>query len=61
MQQGGESRREVVAADGAGAGARLDRFLTERLTDFSRSRLQALIRTGNVRLNGKLVADPGTA
>ena len=59
MQQGGESRREVVAADGAGAGARLDRFLTERLTDFSRSRLQALIRTGNVRLNGKLVADPG--
>jgi 23S rRNA pseudouridine1911/1915/1917 synthase len=60
MEQGGENRREVVAAeDSAGAGMRLDRFLTGRLTEFSRSRLQALIRTGNVRLNGKLVADPG--
>ena len=35
------------------AGLRLDRFLALELTDFSRARLQALIRGGFVRLNGK--------
>lgn len=35
------------------AGARLDRFLALALPDFSRARLQALIRKGFVRLNGK--------
>src|SRR6476620_3340888 len=35
------------------AGLRLDRFLALELTDFSRVRLQTLIRGGFVRLNGK--------
>ncbi|MEP6698270.1 MAG: RluA family pseudouridine synthase [Verrucomicrobiota bacterium] len=35
------------------AGARLDRFLAEALADFSRARLQTLIRDGFVRLNGQ--------
>jgi 23S rRNA pseudouridine1911/1915/1917 synthase len=33
------------------AGQRLDRFLAQELTDFSRSRLQSLIEDGFVRLN----------
>lgn len=32
---------------------RLDRFLVESLSDFSRARLQALIKDGFVRVNGK--------
>src|SRR5438046_8082973 len=35
------------------AGLRLDRFLALELTDFSRARLQTLIREGFVKLNGK--------
>jgi 23S rRNA pseudouridine1911/1915/1917 synthase len=35
------------------SGLRLDRFLALELTDFSRARLQTLIRGGFVRLNGK--------
>ena len=35
------------------AGLRLDRFLALEREDFSRARLQALIRQGFVRLNGK--------
>src|SRR5450631_1292209 len=35
------------------AGTRLDRFLAKELADFSRARLQTLIRAGFVRLNGK--------
>ena len=35
-----------------GAQLRLDRFLTKQLPDYSRSRLQQLIRTGFVLLNG---------
>src|ERR1700682_876289 len=35
------------------AGLRLDLFLALKLTDFSRARLQTLIRGGFVRLNGK--------
>ncbi len=35
------------------AGLRLDRFLALELSDFSRSRLQALIESGFVRLNGQ--------
>ena len=34
------------------AGSRLDRFLAEALVDFSRARLQTLIRDGFVTLNG---------
>jgi len=36
------------------AGLRLDRFLANQLPRFSRSRIQQLIRQGNVRLNGRL-------
>lgn len=44
------SELEVTRAD---AGARLDLFLAGARPEFSRSRLQALIRAGQVRLNGK--------
>ena len=37
------------------AGVRLDRYLALALPQFSRSRLQALIRAGDVRLQGKTV------
>lgn len=33
---------------------RLDRYLSQELPDFSRSRLQQLIEQGNVQLNGKI-------
>jgi 23S rRNA pseudouridine1911/1915/1917 synthase len=36
-----------------GAGARLDRWLTDRLPALSRARLQALIESGHVRVDGK--------
>ena len=52
-------QRETVTAEAPDTGARLDRFLSERLADMSRSRLQALIRAGEVSLNGRQVADPG--
>ncbi len=35
------------------AGQRLDKFLAGRLTELSRSRVQALIKEGNVTVNGK--------
>ena len=41
--------REIEATPGAG---RLDRFLAERLPDLSRARLQALIRDGEVLVDG---------
>ena len=41
-------------------GARLDQWLTQKLgVDFSRSRVQALIRQGAVEVNGKPATDPG--
>jgi len=44
--------------DARAAGDRLDRFLTGELPHLSRSRLQALIKSGHVTLNGK-PARPG--
>jgi 23S rRNA pseudouridine1911/1915/1917 synthase len=41
----------VVEADAAGA--RLDRFLAERLPDLSRARIQAVIDDGGVRVDGR--------
>ena len=42
------------------AGARLDQWLTQKLgADFSRSRVQALIRQGAVDVSGKPATDPG--
>ena len=46
--------REVVVA-GEYAGWRLDRYLAAVLPELSRSRLQALIRAGEVQLEGKTV------
>jgi 23S rRNA pseudouridine1911/1915/1917 synthase len=52
------TRFELTVGE-AEAGQRLDRFLTGRLEDFSRSRLQALLRAGNVARGGKRVEDIG--
>jgi 23S rRNA pseudouridine1911/1915/1917 synthase len=51
--------REVAAVSAAEGGERLDRFLARRLPDLSRSRLQALIRAGQVVRGGMVVADLG--
>ncbi len=42
------------------AGERLDRFLASRLEDLSRSRIQALIKTGHVSDRRGTIEDPGT-
>ena len=42
----------MLTVEPASAGARLDRWLSERLTDLSRARLQSLIRGGFVRVDG---------
>ncbi|HXL46165.1 MAG TPA: S4 domain-containing protein, partial [Candidatus Binatia bacterium] len=42
----------VLTVEPASAGARLDRWLSDRLPDLSRARLQALIRGGLVRVDG---------
>ncbi|MCP6757291.1 MAG: RluA family pseudouridine synthase [Fischerella sp. CENA71] len=42
------------------AGERLDRYLTEQLTDLSRSRIQQLIEQGQVQLNSKVCTSKKT-
>ena len=42
----------MLTVEPASAGARLDRWLSERLTDLSRAKLQSLIRGGLVRVDG---------
>ena len=42
-----------ITAQDTDAGKRLDRFLQERLPDYSRSRLQEWIREGRVKVQGK--------
>ena len=39
----------------AAAGTRLDRWLTDRLSELSRARLQALIEAGHVRVDGRVL------
>jgi 23S rRNA pseudouridine1911/1915/1917 synthase len=51
-----ETVHTLVAGD-ADSGMRLDRFLTQRLPELSRSRLQALIAQGCVTCKGKAVED----
>lgn len=46
------------SVSGADAG-RLDKFLVTHLGDFSRSRLQALIRDGYVKVDGKVITKTG--
>ena len=53
-----ESLRSLSAND-AHSGLRLDRFLQAEAPDLSRTRLQALIKTGHVRENGKAIGEPG--
>jgi 23S rRNA pseudouridine1911/1915/1917 synthase len=45
----------VLTVEPASAGARLDRWLSDRLADLSRARLQALIRGGLVRVDGAVL------
>ena len=52
-------RIETVAASAEDGGERLDRLLTARLDGFSRSRLQALIRDGQVTAGARTIRDPG--
>jgi 23S rRNA pseudouridine1911/1915/1917 synthase len=54
-----DDRREVLTVAADDAGERLDRFLARRLADFSRSRLQTLIRAGNVMREGRAVKELG--
>jgi 23S rRNA pseudouridine1911/1915/1917 synthase len=51
--------REKLTVEQADSGQRLDRFLALRLPALSRSRLQALIRAGEVTRQGTSVADLG--
>lgn len=46
--------RFVISTE-SGAGTRLDRFLTDQVRDLSRSRLQQLIKDGNVLVDGSSV------
>ena len=55
----GAHQRFAVDVGADEAGNRLDRLLATRLADFSRSRLQALIRAHKVTRNGVAVAELG--
>lgn len=48
----------TVIAGHAQAGSRLDKVLSEALSDASRSRLKALVLDGSVRVNGEIAANP---
>lgn len=50
---------ERVAVEAADVGVRLDRFLAGRLDGLSRSRVQALIKSGCVRGSSGTLLDPG--
>lgn len=52
-------RLKVLHADAAAAGMRLDQWLAGLLApDFSRSRVQSLIRDGQVEIGGKAAGEP---
>ena len=55
----GAHKRFAVDVGADEAGNRLDRLLATRLADFSRSRLQALIRAHKVTRNGVAIAELG--
>ena len=48
-----------LTAGAADDGLRLDRFLAGRLPELSRSRLQALVRDGRLRLGERVIDEPG--
>ncbi len=47
-----------LEVDQAGDGSRIDQFLAARLPEFSRARLQDLIRAGHLRCQRRPIADP---
>lgn len=51
---------DLLVNDLASAKVRLDQYLHERLPDMSRTRIQSLIKDGNILLNGK-TTKPNTA
>jgi 23S rRNA pseudouridine1911/1915/1917 synthase len=51
--RGGRARRRVWNVAGEDAGERLDVFVAEQVTELSRSKLQALIDSGRVLVNGR--------
>ncbi|MFD1333099.1 RluA family pseudouridine synthase [Methylopila musalis] len=53
-----DPRAVAVPAGPDDAGQRLDRFLAARLPEFSRARLQALMREGAVSADGRTLVDP---
>jgi 23S rRNA pseudouridine1911/1915/1917 synthase len=54
-----ESSRRTLTLEAEAPPERIDRALALAWGDLSRSRLQALIREGNVEVNGHAVTDPG--
>ncbi len=52
------SQRFEIAAGAEDKGARLDRFLADRIAELSRTRLKALILEGAVEVSGRTVRDP---
>lgn len=48
-----------LLVEDAADGQRLDRFLADRLPQMSRSRLQALVREGCLRLGERVIDEPG--
>lgn len=52
-----EARLHKISAGADDAGARLDRFLSQALPEFSRSRLQQLLEQGAVRLLDQTIKD----
>lgn len=58
MQMSEPKPLHTLMVEAPQAGQRLDRWLAIALSQLSRSRLQALIESGRVTLNGSLVTDP---
>jgi 23S rRNA pseudouridine1911/1915/1917 synthase len=50
-----EQRTERLEADEAAQGKRIDKWLSERLPELSRSRIEALIKSGDITVGGKRV------
>lgn len=59
MENGASKERTENLRFPGGAAQRLDRFLAEQLPEFSRARLQGLIRDGQVLVDGKLALKAG--
>ncbi|TAH34782.1 MAG: RluA family pseudouridine synthase [Alphaproteobacteria bacterium] len=52
------AQNHSLSAGPADDHARLDKFLSQKLADLSRARIQALIKENQVRGNGKIISDP---